>query len=122
MRLNVPAVEIIATLTRAIVGGAAVRVVYHSLTSGRTVREIAPHALVDTAARWHVRAYDCCRLRFSDFVLTRIEDAESASGATSPRELREADDQWMRMVELDLVPHPALARSEPVERGLRHDE
>ncbi|WP_167354601.1 WYL domain-containing protein [Cereibacter johrii] len=84
MRLNVPAVEIIATLTRAIVG-AAVRVVYHSLTSGRTVREIVPHALVDTAARWHVRAYDCRRLRFSDFVLTRIEDAESASGATSPR-------------------------------------
>ncbi|AXQ96317.1 WYL domain-containing protein (plasmid) [Cereibacter azotoformans] len=116
LRLNVPAVEIIATLTRAIVGGAAVRVVYHSLTSGRTVREIVPHALVDTAARWHVRAYDRRRLRFSDFVLTRIEDAESVSGATSPRERREADDQWMRMVELDLVPHPALARSEPVER------
>jgi predicted DNA-binding transcriptional regulator YafY len=116
LRLNPPRIEVIATLSRAITVGQAVRIAYHSLASGPTVRDIVPHAFVDTAARWHVRAFDRRRQRFSDFVLTRIETAMEADGPVLPSEHRERDDQWMRFVELDLVPHPGLARPEPIER------
>jgi hypothetical protein len=116
LRLNAPRIETLATLSRAIAGRTAVRIAYHSLTSGLTEREIVPHALVDTGVRWHVRAYDRRRGRFADFVITRIDAATKIDGAPGVHEDREADDQWMRFVVLNLVPHPGLANPEPVAR------
>ena len=116
LRLNPPDEAIVATLSRAIAQGHAVRVIYQSLTSGETEREIVPHAFVETAARWHVRAFDRRRERFADFVLTRMVTADATSGAILDMEGREADEQWMRIVQLDLVAHPALTFPEPVQR------
>lgn len=116
LRLNPPQLEILAPLTRAIARGRALSVTYHSLTSGEGQREIVPHALVDTGVRWHVRAYDRRRRRFGDFVLTRISAAEVLPGKPVRSEDREADDQWMRHVTIELVPHPGLPRPEPVQR------
>lgn len=116
LRLNQPSIEIIAAVSRAIAANGVLRIAYFSLTSGRSEREIVPHALVDTATRWHVRAYDRRRERFSDFVLTRIDHAEHVPGSPGPEEDREADEQWMRIVRLELVPHPGVARSEAIER------
>lgn len=116
LRLNQPSIGVIAAVSSAIAGGHALDIAYHSLTSGRSEREIVPHALVDTGSRWHVRAHDRRRARFADFVLTRIEAAERLSSNVSEQEQREADDQWMRMVELRLVPHPGIARPEAIER------
>jgi predicted DNA-binding transcriptional regulator YafY len=116
LRLNPPRVEVLATLTRAIAQGRALTIAYHSLTSGETQREIVPHALVDTGVRWHVRAYDRRRSRFADFVLTRISATALLPGAIRFGEDRESDDQWMRHVTLELVPHPGLSRPEPVMR------
>ena len=42
--------------------------------------------------------------------------AENAGGPVDEQETREADDQWMRIVVLDLVPHPDLPHPEPVEQ------
>jgi hypothetical protein len=108
LRLNAPRIEVIAPVCRAIAGRQVLRIAYHSLSSGRTEREIVPHALVDTGVRWHVRAFDRQRQRFGDFVMTRIEQAAPAAGKVGGHEDREADDQWMRFVVLELVPHPAL--------------
>ena len=116
LRLNPPRIEVLAPLTRAIAQGQAFEITYHALTSGETLRQIVPHALVDTGVRWHVRAYDRRRARFGDFVLTRISAAMALSDPPPRREDREADDQWMRHVTLELVPHPALERPEPVMR------
>jgi hypothetical protein len=116
LRLNPPDVAIVATLSRAIAQGEAVKVTYLSLTSGRTQREIVPHAFVETAARWHVRAWDRRLGRFADFVLTRIMVADPAPGPVTEEEDREGDEQWMRIVVLDLVAHPGLPHPEPVER------
>lgn len=116
LRLNQPAIGVIAGVSSAIAGSRALAITYHSLTSGRSKREIVPHALVDTGSRWHVRAYDRRRARFGDFVLTRIEAVERLSADPPGPELREADDQWMRMVELRLVPHPGIARPGAIER------
>lgn len=116
LRLNQPRIEIIAAVSSAIAARGVLRIAYFSLTSGLSQREIVPHALVDTGARWHVRAYDRRRERFADFVLTRIDRAQRVPGETADPEEREADDQWMRMVNLELVPHPGLERSEAVAR------
>lgn len=109
LRLNQPDISIIATVCRAIASGRSLDIRYCSLTSGETAREIVPFALVDTGIRWHVRAFDRMRGRYLDFVLTRILSA--AEGPAEPRfdALREEDAQWMRIVELELVPHPGLA-------------
>jgi hypothetical protein len=116
LKLNQPAIAVIAAVTRAIAERRPLRIDYVSLTSGPGEREIAPFALVDTGVRWHARAFDRRRGTFLDFVLTRIERAELLSGAIAPHEDREADDQWMRVVELELAPHPGLARPEGVAR------
>jgi hypothetical protein len=116
LRLNPPRVEVIAAVSRAIAGRQALRIVYQSLTSGRTTRDVLPHALVDTGVRWHVRAFDRRRDRFADFVLTRIEEAARGDAPAAEHEDREADDQWMRFVQLELMPHPGLRNPEPVAR------
>lgn len=116
LHLNPPRTEVLAPLTRAVAQGRAVAITYHSLTSGESLREIVPHALVDTGVRWHVRAFDRRRGRFGDFVLTRISAATALPGAPRRGEDRECDDQWMRHVTLELVPHPALERPEAVLR------
>jgi hypothetical protein len=122
LRLNQPRLEIIAAITRAITSGAALRIAYYSLTSGPSEREIVPHALIDTGTRWHVRAYDRLRDRFSDFVLTRIDCAEIADRSPGPDDDRENDEQWMRIVRLELVPHPGIKRPDAVERDYGMDD
>jgi hypothetical protein len=114
LRLNHPSIEVIAAVSRAIAQRRLLRIAYMSLNSGESVREIAPFALVDTGVRWHARAFDRRRGRFLDFVLTRIRSAELLDETPRPEEDREADDQWMRIVELELTPHPGLARPEAV--------
>ncbi len=114
LRLNHPAIEIIAAVSRAIAERRVLRIRYCSLASGMTTREIAPFALVDTGTRWHARAFDRRRAGFRDFVLTRIAKADLIDGAVAEVEDREADDQWTRIVELELVPHPGIQRPEAV--------
>lgn len=117
LRLNQPDIAIIAALCRAIAMQQALEVRYLSLTSGARTRVIVPFALVDTGTRWHVRAYDHERGRYLDFVLTRLLAAEPAGAVPHHAAMREADAQWMRLVELEIVPHPGLAHPEAV----RHD-
>lgn len=116
LRLNAPDITIIAAVCRAIAQKASLRVRYLSLTSGERERTIVPFALVDTGARWHARAFDSNRERYLDFVLTRILSASTARSCDAYDRLREEDAQWMRMVDLELVPHPGLARPEAVRR------
>lgn len=122
-RLNQPQLATLATITRAIRGGYALKLTYHSITDGPERREIVPHSLVDSGIRWHVRAYDRTKARFWDLVLTRMErivpvsDAAKGAGPTQ-EEKAEADLQWNRMVTLNFVPHPAQPHPKSIERDL----
>jgi hypothetical protein len=116
LRLNQPDIAIIAAVCRAIATRRALHVRYVSLTTGETERTIVPFALVDTGVRWHVRAFDRRRERYLDFVMTRIVEAEPVGGELPTDTIREGDAQWMRLVELELVPHPGLPDPAPVER------
>lgn len=110
-----PDMEILAMLTRAMCAKRAVRVTYLSLSSGAKHREIVPVALADNGFRWHVRSYDRERKRFSDFALTRIAKAREIEGEVDDHELLRADEQWARIVEMELVPHPDLKWPQAVE-------
>ncbi|WP_341501928.1 WYL domain-containing protein [Gallaecimonas sp. GXIMD4217] len=104
--LNHPSVEVLSALSTAIHQGQAVHIEYCSLSSGTSEREIVPLALVDNGLRWHVRAYDRKRNRFADFVLTRITNAVVRFGHVERHEKKDADIQWNRIVEMEIVPHP----------------
>ena len=80
---------------------------YRALTSGLTTREIVPFALADNGQRWHVRAFDRRSGEFRDFVLARIADAKTLSSEIGENETSDRDNQWNRIVDLELVPHPA---------------
>lgn len=105
--LSAPGLETLSVLTRAIYKKSAVEISYRALSSGLTTREIVPFALADDGLRWHVRAYDRRSGEFRDFVLTRIADARLVPGRPDEREMSDQDIQWSRIVELELVPHPA---------------
>ena len=110
-----PDLEVLGVITRALVAKKAVRVSYLSLSSGPKRRELVPVALADNGLRWHVRAFDRDRGRFGDFVLTRIAKAHAVDGQTQEDEKLGADEQWARMVDMELVPHPGIEWPKAVE-------
>lgn len=115
VQLSLPSMRVLAPITRAIHQRKAVRLGYTSVKSGRTEREIVPLALVDIGIRWHVRAFDRRHKQFRDFVFTRMDNPEVLDGSPVLREESvESDVQWSRVIELELVPHPAHPRPEVV--------
>jgi hypothetical protein len=110
-QLNVPDIFIVARLVQAILNKKSVNVIYTSLSSGSASRELVPHSIVDNGLRWHVRAFDRKSSSFRDFVLTRIskvkllgDDIENKAPAQHEDKLE--DHQWLRMMPLQLIPHP----------------
>lgn len=110
-----PNLEILATITRALYAQKPLKITYISLTSGQSSRVIVPVALADNGMRWHVRAFDRPKSRFSDFVITRITKAKELQKSAEEHELLGADEQWARIVDLELVPHPDLKWPEAIE-------
>ena len=110
-----PDLSILATVTRAMCAKSALKVTYLSLSSGGASRELVPVALADNGLRWHVRAFDRNKSRFGDFVLSRITKATELDGLVGEHELLGADEQWVRIVDLELVPHPDITWPKAVE-------
>ncbi|ASJ23801.1 WYL domain-containing protein [Laribacter hongkongensis] len=108
--LSSPRMDVLAPVCRAIHAKRPVAIRYHSMSSGESERVIVPFALVDTGLRWHVRAFDRKSGEFRDFVVTRIEAPTLLDEEPQPNERPDNDIQWTRIVELELVPHPRLAR------------
>ena len=115
-RLTHPDLDVLASVTRAIHQACPLGIEYHSISSGRTEREIVPFALIDNGLRWHVRAFDRRSSEFRDFVMTRIKRPVVLKGhLVASHETSDQDIQWTRIVELELVPHPDQPRSEITE-------
>ena len=110
-----PDIEILSVLSNAIYLSKAITIEYHSLSSGKTSRELVPFALIDNGLRWHIRGFDRKRKHFGDFVLTRITKARIIESVPLENENREFDIQWNRIVELELVPHPRINRPRAIE-------
>jgi len=115
-RLTHPDLDILSNVTRAIHLECALSIEYHSISSGKSERQIVPFALIDNGLRWHVRAFDRKSQQFRDFVITRIKDPRLLrEDKPEPHELSDQDIQWTRIVELELVPHPDQPHPEITE-------
>lgn len=114
-QLNQPELPTLAVLTRAIYQNKLLRIDYISPESGPSRREIAPFVLVDNGLRWHVRGFDRKRQAFIDFVINRITKPKLLDESPLEHETREADIQWNRIVEMEVVPHPRIKHPEAIE-------
>ncbi len=103
--LNTPNIDVIATLSQAMVQHKVVSVIYTSLSSGSGARELVPHSIVDNGQRWHVRAFDRKSQSFRDFVLTRLSQVSIIEDETVYAEEQAADEQWQTLLPLTLIPH-----------------
>jgi len=107
-RLTHPDLDVLACVTRAIHQECPLAIEYHSISNGRAERQIVPFALIDNGLRWHVRAFDRKSQEFRDFVITRIRHPRVLKDEKpEAHEVSDQDIQWTRIVELELVPHPA---------------
>lgn len=88
-----------------------------SHSSGTSRRELVPVALADNGLCWHVRAFDRINGGFGDFVLTRIAKAKEVEGPVAESELLPADEQWARVVDMEVVPHPGVRWAQAIEAG-----
>ncbi|WMO15279.1 WYL domain-containing protein [Pseudoalteromonas piscicida] len=116
--LGAPNLQTLAVVTRTIHNKKSIKIKYFSHTSGESLKEIVPHTLVNTGMRWHCRAWDRDKQRFSDFVINRIIDTfeDNLTPESKGHELKVEDKEWNTKITLVLVPHPRLAgKSKPIE-------
>jgi len=113
-QLNYPNIQTLAFITRAIHNSQVLKIKYRSLSSGLSEREIVPFALIDNGLRWHVRGFDRARDRFADFVVNRIEAPQLFNEEIPEAQTKTADNQWNRIVDLHIVPHPRLTHPETI--------
>ena len=73
----------------------------------REGRIIAPHTLVWTGLRWHVRGWCEKNRDFRDFVLSRFRGLPEILGPTDHSV--EDDIDWNTTINLDIVPDPRLS-------------
>jgi predicted DNA-binding transcriptional regulator YafY len=91
------------------------RVNYLSLSSDSMRRKLVPIVQEGNGLRWHIQTFDLENDDFGDVVLTRIAKTQEIGSEVAERELLGADEQWARMVEMELVPHPAIKWPKAVE-------
>ncbi|WP_274026689.1 WYL domain-containing protein [Vibrio parahaemolyticus] len=98
---------IMRAVVRAISKGSRLEVEYMSMNSTEPEsRIIAPHSLVETPLRWHVRAYCEKNRAYRDFVLSRfIGEPEILDVSPNPSE---NDEDWNTSINLVLQANPKL--------------
>lgn len=99
--------DTLRVLVRAARDGKKIDIGYMSLTSpDEESRIIAPHTLVRTPLRWHVRAYCEKNLDFRDFVLSRFRGINGVEGDSEMT--KEQDECWNTTIDIVLIPDSRL--------------
>lgn len=96
-----------------------VEVEYVSLSSeSEGPRQLYPHAIASDGHRWHMRAFDADKERFSDFVLSQIEKIKIKD--TTPPDVPE-DKIWQSFLYLTLEPDPTLKKRQKEILHIEYD-
>ncbi len=112
---------IVRKLVEACRRGLRLEITYASMNNAAgEERIIAPHAIVNSGFRWHMRAYCEKNRNYRDFIIGRVLEISDFMG---PRIDDPQDDaHWHEYIELRLVPHPGLSAAQQGliarERGL----
>lgn len=106
--------EVLRPLLKACREGLRLETEYVSLASPEPeIRLIAPHTLVNTGMRWHVRAWCEKNRGFRDFVLSRFRGEPDLLDKTEHG--IEQDDDWNNEVPVTIQPDPRL---EPAQKAI----
>lgn len=109
--------EVVRELIKACRNQGKVKILYASMSTPQLhERMIAPHTLVYSGFRWHVRAWCYTRLAYRDFLISRIDRTPKPSGAAEHGP--ESDQLWNEKTILTLIPNTLLneAQKALVER------
>jgi len=79
-------------------------------------KRILPQALAFDGHRWHARAYNMEKDRFSDYVLSRFERAEAKEEVS---ETIRPDSAWIETLDMRLSPNPLLDTDK--QKGLEYE-
>ena len=110
--------ELLRPIIQAMKHKQRIEVDYVSLNNpDREGRIIAPHTLVWTGYRWHVRAWCEKNRDFRDFVLSRFRGEAELLG--SSKESAETDLDWQQTIDLIIIPDPRLTRAQ--QEVVSHD-
>ena len=97
----------ISEISIAIQNVKPLQIAYSSASSGPSSRQIVPVAFADNLLRWHLRAYDRKRKKFTDFVVHRIESAKCLyKNEVAEHESPDNDEEWRTFVKLKIKTHP----------------
>ncbi len=100
--------DVLRPLLTAAREGQRIEVDYVSVNNpDREGRIIAPHTLVWTGLRWHVRGWCEKNQDFRDFVLSRFRGIPELLGPAS--HLEDQDEEWNSLVDIRLIPDPRLS-------------
>lgn len=103
--------EMLRPLLKACREGLRLETEYVSLnTPEPEIRLIAPHTLVNTGMRWHVRAYCEKNRGFRDFVLSRFRGEPELLGKTEQG--IDQDEGWNTEVQIVLQPDERLGQAQ----------
>lgn len=106
------------TVLWAIRNRQCVEVKYVSLSSkSEGPRRLFPHAIASDGHRWHMRAFDSEKNRYSDFVLSRIE---KIVGKECDCEDVPKDKDWSSFVSICFEPDPTLTERQKVRLQIEY--
>lgn len=115
IRLVHPKPSVISAIMRAIHLKVPFKCSYESISSGSSARILVPHAVINNGHRWHVRAFDRKSISFRDFVCTRFTEIELLEESATEAEGQSKDDDWNKVISLEIIPHESLKFSKAVE-------
>lgn len=99
--------EVLRPLLKACRDGLRLETEYVSLnTPNVQIHLIAPHTLVYTDMRWHVRAYCEKNRQYRDFVLSRLRGEQDLLDES--QDTRELDEEWNTEVPITFIPDGRL--------------
>ncbi|MEH6628620.1 MAG: WYL domain-containing protein [Motiliproteus sp.] len=110
--------SIVRKLVEACRRGLRLEITYASMNNAEgEERIIAPHAIVSSGYRWHMRAYCEKNRDYRDFIIGRVLEISDFMGSRVDNPIE--DQLWQEFIELRLVPHPDL--SEPQKQLIERE-
>lgn len=109
----------IPNLTRAILNKKIIEIDYYSMTSGPSVRKVAPHSVFSNGFRTYFRCYDFDHSEFLDLVVGRIVSVSDTNGVVPEYAQKITDTDWNNCLSLELVVHPRVKHKQAVEKDMQ---
>lgn len=109
----------ITRVTRAILNKKVLKISYCSMTSGSSIKRVAPHSMFNNDLKTYVRCYDFGRAKFLDLVVGRILEIHGEDGIAPAEFLKECDVDWNTYLSLELVVHPRVEHKKAIENDMQ---